>query len=118
LAASYRVIIRRRGKTEKSRFATLDAALDALETELRAAATVVARAPRVERALGREYEPVAQVVVRGEVRGPGRLRAGADVRGDGSTEAFTGRVARQIIEVRGREDVWRALRRELHTAAR
>ncbi|MDX6726964.1 MAG: hypothetical protein QOK49_1769, partial [Baekduia sp.] len=40
MAARYVVIIRRRGKAEKARHATLAGALDALETELRAAATV------------------------------------------------------------------------------
>jgi hypothetical protein len=65
----------------------------------------------VERVLGREYEPVQQVAVRGELRGPGRLRAGIDVRGDGSAEAFTGRVVRRLIESHGTEDAWAALRR-------
>jgi hypothetical protein len=116
VAASYRLIVRRRGKTEKSGFPTLDAALDALETELRAASTEAARAPRVQRALGREYGPVAQVVVRGELRGPQGLRAGIDVRGDGSAEAFTGRVRRRPAPVREREDAWGALRRMVREA--
>ena len=77
MAAAFRVIIRRRnGKTEKRQFATLGEAVDDLETELRSVSSVIARAPRVERALGREYEPAEQVAVRGELRGPGRLRAG------------------------------------------
>jgi hypothetical protein len=116
MAAPFRVIIRRRGKVEKRAFPTLEAALRDLETELRAAATVTARAPRVERALGRDYEPSQQVVLRGEIRGPGRLRAGADVRGDGTTQAFTGQVRRRLVEPHEREDVWAALRRELGLA--
>jgi hypothetical protein len=118
MAAPFLMIIRRRGTTEKARFPTLDAALDALETELRAAATVAARAPRVERALGREYEPVQQVAVRGELRGPRGLRAGVDVRGDGSAEAFAGRIARRMIAIGDHEDAWTALRRELQDRAR
>ncbi|MCW2985925.1 MAG: hypothetical protein JWR63_3495 [Conexibacter sp.] len=114
----FRVIIRRRGEVAKRGFATLDAALDALEDETRAAATVNARAPRVERALGKDYEPAQQVAVRGELRGPGRLRAGIDVRGDGSAEAYTGVVWRRPIAPGDREDAWRALRREVRAAAR
>lgn len=105
------MVIRRRGKVEKARHATLAAALDALETETRAAATT--QVPRVERALGREYEPSQQVAVRGEVRGPGGVAGGIDVRGDGSAEAFAGRFVRRPLEPREREDAWSALRREV-----
>jgi hypothetical protein len=114
MAAAFRMIIRRRnGANEKRQFPTLGDAVDALEFELRAVASVIARAPRVERALGREYEPAEQVAVRGEVRGPGRLRAGVDVRGDGTMVAFTGVVRRQPIALAGREDAWAGLRREV-----
>jgi hypothetical protein len=109
--AAFTVIIRRRGEVEKARHETLAAALDALEAETRAAATT--QVPRVERALGREYEPSEQVAVRGEVRGPGGVAGGIDVRGDGSAEAFTGRLRRRLVEVREREDAWAALRRAI-----
>jgi hypothetical protein len=118
MAQPYRVVIRRRGKTEKRAFATLAEAFDALETELRAAATVAARAPRTARALGREYEPAQQVAVRGELRGPGRLRAGIDVHGDGSARAYTGVVRRRPLPPDDREDAWSALRREVGLDAR
>jgi hypothetical protein len=113
MPTSYRLVIRRRGRTEKQDHATLTAALDALEAELRAAATVVAKSRRTEKGLGREYAPEQQVAVRGELRGPGRLRAGIDVRGDGSAEAYTGRVRRELVEQRPREDAYQALRRTL-----
>jgi hypothetical protein len=113
MAPSFHVVIRRRGRTEKRAFATLAAAVDDLETELRAAATTARQAPRAERALGRSYEPAQQVAVRGELRGPGRLRAGIDVRGDGSAEAYTGVVRRRPIVQDDREDAWSALRREV-----
>ncbi|MCW3001802.1 MAG: hypothetical protein JWQ20_1100 [Conexibacter sp.] len=109
MATSYRVIIRRRGRTEKQRHDSLAAALDALERELRVAAT--RQRPHVERALGRGYEPIQQVAVRGELRGPRGLRAGIDVRGDGSAEAFTGRIGRRLVARDGGEDAWGALRR-------
>jgi hypothetical protein len=51
------------------------------------------------------------VAARGELRGPGGLRAGIDIRGDGSAEAFTGRVARRVVAPRDGEDAYAALRR-------
>jgi hypothetical protein len=119
MAGAFRVIIRRRtGETDRRAFATLADAVDDLETELRATSSVIARAPRVERALGRDYAPAEQVAVRGELRGPRRLRAGADVRGDGSVEPFTGSVRRRPVAVTGGEDAWTALRREVGLDAR
>ncbi|HZO36471.1 MAG TPA: hypothetical protein VFB41_06295 [Solirubrobacteraceae bacterium] len=67
-------------------------------------------------AFGRTYEPAQQVTARGEIAIPGRLtrpRAGIDVRGDGSAEAWIGRLRRRVIARELGEDAYAALRREL-----
>ncbi|MCW2991633.1 MAG: hypothetical protein JWM73_2227 [Solirubrobacterales bacterium] len=61
--------------------------------------------------MGREFEPGQQVAVRAELRGPRRLRAGIDLRGDGSAEAWTGRLSKEPIALQAGEDVYAALRR-------
>ncbi|MEI6791836.1 MAG: hypothetical protein WCK97_01220 [Actinomycetes bacterium] len=110
LARSYVLTLRREGDSERQRFATVDGALDALETEIRAMAQTVRRT--TTKSLGREYEPVELVAVRAEISGPS-TRGGVDLRGDGSVQAFSGRVRRAVIEPREGEDPYGALRRVL-----
>ncbi|MTD45012.1 hypothetical protein GKE82_12100 [Conexibacter sp. W3-3-2] len=105
------VVVRVRGKVHKHPCPDLDEALAVLERELRATATAVGRTGDTT-VLGRDYGPEAQVVVRGELRG-GPRHAGIDVRGDGSAQAWTGRVRKQPVAPQGREDAYRALRRAL-----
>jgi hypothetical protein len=109
--ARYTLTVRRRGATDRERFASLDAALVALEERLDALSRPERRAD--ERGLSRSYAPVQQVAARGEVAGPGRLRGGVDVRGDGSAEAYTGRLRRRLVERRAGETAYDALRRAL-----
>lgn len=65
----------------------------------------------------RRYAPEEQVVARIELSGPQRrlprVHAGIDVRGDGSTEAYVGRVHRQALGVRPDEDPIAALRQAI-----
>jgi len=107
---AYRVVVRSGPKVDKHAADTLDAALELLERHARDAQT----GPRRETVdlHVRRFEPVQQVAARAEIRGGG-LRAGVDVRGDGSAEAWTGRVRRRVVEAREGEDAYAALRRVL-----
>ena len=109
---AYTVTVRSGAKVDKERHEKLGAALDAMEstgTELAGGAD----ARPAGGSLIRRIEPVQQVVARLELKGPDGLRAGVDVRGDGSSEAYTGRVRRRLVEQRADEDAYDALRRAL-----
>jgi hypothetical protein len=106
----YSLKTRSGAKVERTRFVELGEALTALEhrgEELQDGAGV----RTVDLKIGRRFEPVQQVIARLEVAGPRRLRAGIDVRGDGSAEAWTGRVRRKLIEQLPKESPYEALRR-------
>ena len=62
--------------------------------------------------LGREYAPERQVTGRFELRGPG-VRGGVDVRGDGSAQAYRGRIRKQLVEPEPGESAVEALSRAL-----
>ena len=100
---------------ERSQFDALDDALEQLEIRGRDLAHSAEGRPvdvKVKR-----FEPVQQVYARLELAGPERLmpsvQVGVDVRGDGSTEAFRGRIRRALIEQRPGEDAFAALVRAL-----
>ena len=109
---SYRVTVRAGSKVESERHDALRDALKALEHRGRELERQADGRPRGG-GLMRRIEPVQQVVARLELTGPGRLRAGVDVRGDGSSEAFTGRLRRRLVVQRRGESPYDALRREL-----
>ena len=108
----YSLKTRRGARVQRERFGELGDALAALEArgeELQGEADV----EPVDLRLGRTFEPVQQVFARIELAGPGRLRAGIDVRGDGSAEAWTGRVRRKLVEQLPKESAYQALKRAI-----
>jgi hypothetical protein len=107
--SSVRTTIRIGPKVEKGEHADLLSALLALRERL----GEVRPSGETKTVFKREYAPIAQVVARGELRGPEGARGGVDLRGDGSTEAWTGRLRRQVVEQRSGEDAYAALARAL-----
>jgi hypothetical protein len=112
-ADRYRLTLRLGPKVEHERFASLTETLDALEERLARLDRSVEREPVDLRY--RRIEPVEQVAARGEIAGPRGLRGGVDVRGDGSSEAFTGRIRRRLVAQRPDESSYQALRRVLES---
>ena len=112
--SSYRLVVRAGAQVERSKLGSLDAALEALEARARELAED-ANARTVDTKLFRKFEPIQQVVGRVELAGPSRMRAGVDIRGDGSVESYTGRLRRKLVEQRDGESPFEALRRELAT---
>jgi hypothetical protein len=110
--AAWKLTERIRGKVNRDSFDSLDAALRELESRADERARDADEAPEGG-GLMRRIEPVQLVVARFELSGPGRVRAGIDVRGDGSSEAWTGRLRRALVEQRAGESATGALRREL-----
>jgi hypothetical protein len=114
MAQAWKLTLRRGPRVEVTRLESLDAALDALAAAIDGAGEV-RRGPA--RAFVREIAPVAQVAVRAQLAGPQRLlakvHAGVDLRGDGSAEAWTGRVSKRVVELRAGESAVDGLRRVL-----
>ncbi len=102
-------------RVEHERFDALDPALDALEARVTQLADDATREP-ADTVL-KQYAPADQVVARVELSGPerrlARRHAGIDVRGDGSIEAYRGRVRRRRLGGRDGDDEIAALRQAL-----
>jgi len=100
---------------QHARYETLEQALEALERRADEIARTTSPAPVDARF--KRFDPIQQVAARIELSGPERLLpsvwAGVDVRGDGSTEAYTGRIRRQVVEQRSNETPYSALARAL-----
>jgi hypothetical protein len=116
VADAYTLTIRAGAQVRKTHHPGLRDALSELEREGRELEAGAHESP-AGGTLIRRLEPVQLVVARLELAGPGRVRAGVDVRGDGSSEAFTGRLRRRVVEQRDGESSYEALRRELSAEA-
>jgi hypothetical protein len=112
VARPYTLRVRADGRVRKGQHRDLDDALRELEREARAL-EAGADGRAAGGVLTRRLEPVQIVIGRVELSGPGGVRAGVDVRGDGSSEAFSGRVRRRVLEQRDGESAYDALRRAL-----
>lgn len=112
---SWRLTVRADGRVGHGRYEGLDQLLDDLEARGRdLAASASARAVDLK---VKRFEPAQPVTARLELAGPERwfpsVRAGVDIRGDGSAAAFRGGVRRVELERRGDDDAFAALRRSL-----
>jgi len=114
----WKLTVRAGPRVSRSTFPDMGDALDELEARAR---ELIRTAPdKVVDARFKRFDPVEQVVARLELAGPERfvpnVRAGVDVRGDGSVEAYRGRVKREVIPEHGSESPFTALRRTLAEA--
>lgn len=111
----WKLTVRSGPKVKQSSFDELGQALTVLEERARELSGTATNEP-VSIKIAR-FEPAQQVIARLELAGPQRfvpnVRAGVDVHGDGSVEAYKGRVRREMIEQRRGESVYAALRRAL-----
>jgi hypothetical protein len=111
----WRLTVRAEHRVDHRRFDDLPHALRALEERGRELAR---QAPQEAVDVKvKQFAPVQQVSARLELAGPERwlpsVRAGIDIRGDGSAEPFRGGIRRVELEQRAGEDAFAALRRAL-----
>jgi hypothetical protein len=111
----WRLTVRAHHRVERVGFDDLHRLLDELERRGRELAASPGSRPvdvKVKR-----FDVAQQVYARLELRGPERwlpsVRAGVDVRGDGSSQAFRGGWRRRLLEPGAGEDGFAALRRAL-----
>jgi translation elongation factor EF-Tu-like GTPase len=112
-ARDWTLTVRAGSKVEHERHDSLEQAIDALAARLDELAPGARR--EEQRFFARRIEPIQQVAARLELAGPRGPRGGVDLRGDGSSEAFSGRLRRRVIERRQGESAAHALRRVLST---
>jgi len=113
----FRLTVRSGPRVRHLTFPSLPGALEELEAQARALAA--GATGEAVNAGVRRFEAGDRVIARIELAGPQRLapsvRAGVDVRGDGTVSAYRGRLRRAPLLPRRGESVYAALRRELTT---
>ena len=116
--AGWTLTLRVGPRVEHTRFDSLGAAVGALERRMDELAPETRR--QATQVFKRRFDAVRQVVARGEITGPGGLlggaRGGVDLRGDGSAEAYTGRVRRSLVQLQAGETAYDGLRGALKGA--
>ena len=112
MAGKYRLLVREGSQFSRDGFDSFDAAFSELKKRGRELERTTDAKP-VNTILGRRFDPVQQVAARLELHGPKGMRGGVDIRGDGSSEAYTGWIRRKLVVQRAGESSYDALRREL-----
>jgi hypothetical protein len=111
----WKLTVRAGPRVDRSTFDQLDEALKALESRGRELARAAPR--RVVDAKVRRFDPGQLVSARLQLAGPERVlakvQAGVDVHGDGSVEAYLGRIRRRVVQQGRGESAYQALRRTL-----
>jgi hypothetical protein len=110
----YRLLIREGAKFSREGYDSFDAAFSELHKRGKELERTTNAKP-VNTMLGRRFDPVQQVAARLELHAPRGVRGGVDIRGDGSSEAFTGWIRRKLVAQRAGESPYQALRRELRS---
>jgi hypothetical protein len=116
MASMWTVTVRDGPQVKRMRFETVHEAMKAVQQQLDELAPAATR-DDVE-IYKRRIDAASQVAARVEVAGPGgwivgSVHGGIDLRGDGSTEAFIGRIRRSLVELRDGESACQGLRRVL-----
>lgn len=114
MASGYTLAIQQEGSSRSEHFDTLDEALSALQAELNSAGPG-ARKETVT-AFIRDFQPSELVAMRLEIRGRG-VCGGIDLQGDGSQQAYTGRIRRKALEPEPGGNAVTALRQALTAEA-
>ena len=111
--SGWRLTIRHGSRVERESFDDLDQAVGAIERQVD---EIRAEGPLERVQMLREFEPPQRVAARIELSTGGMLRrreAGVDVMGDGALVAYAGGLRRRMLEPRGDETAFDAVRREL-----